>query len=84
LILLCINLLEYTPFDTTSKKDDLTIEQKFGVFDSNHDQSTTYMWTTLSNGPQCRIKYTIIKDICTPNKGDIGGKCIFFYKNVEK
>ncbi len=44
------------------------------------------MWTILSNGPQCRIRYTIAKDICTLNKGALGAKCIFSFikKNVEK
>ncbi len=78
-------ILDYTRFTKTSIKEDPTIEENSGIFDPNNNQLTTYMWTILSNGPQCRIRYTISKDICTLNKGALGAKCIFsFIKNVEK
>ncbi len=79
-----MDLIDYTRFDKISIKEDPTIEEEIsGSFDSNNNQLTTYMWTSLSNGPQCRIKYTITKDICT-KKGALGAKCMFFYKNIEK
>jgi hypothetical protein len=71
--------LDYTKFDQTSSKKDLTIEDDSITFDPNNNQLIAYMWTSLPNGPQCRIKYSIIKDICTANKGSVGAKRIFFF-----
>jgi hypothetical protein len=75
--------LEYTRFDKTYLKDDPTIEENSKTFDPNNNQLATYLWTSLGIGPQCRIKYTIMKDICTGNKGAVGAKCIPSLENKK-
>jgi len=79
-ILFYLDLLDYTCFAKTSIKTDPTIEENSGIFNPNNNQLTTYIWTILSNGPQCRIRYTISKDICITKKGALGAKCMFFHK----
>lgn len=60
------NFLAYTAFDKTSNKNDLTIEEKgSNTIDLKNNQLTTYLWTSLSNGPYCRIKYSIVTDVCS-------------------
>lgn len=67
---------EYTRFDKTYLKDDPTIEENSNTFNSNANQLTTYLWTELIDGPQCRMKYTIMKDICAGKPEPLGAKCI--------
>ena len=78
-------MLDFKVFGAFGNKETLIIEENPVSFDSNNNQFITYIWTDLSNGPQCRIKFTIIKDICTTQKGQkIGAKCMMFKKVVGK
>jgi hypothetical protein len=70
------NGTDYTLFDITTNQQNEIIQETPRVFDSNNNQLTAYMWTIV-RGPQCRMKYTVLKDICTTKKGQtLGAKCM--------
>lgn len=75
----CRNILfvEYTRFDKTYLSSELDIEENSKTFDPNYNQLMTYLWTDLTNGPCCRMKYTIAKDICGAKPQALGAKCSF-------
>ncbi len=78
IVLSYIHSLDYKQFGTIANQESLIIEEDPMSFNSNNNQFITYIWTDLSNGPQCRIKFTVIKDICTKQNQTLGAKCIFF------
>lgn len=82
---LYITLIDSIIFDKTSSLNDFKIRDKDldMIVINNNNQLTTYLWTSTTNGPQCRIKYTIVKNICTMNNAYIGAKCMLFLLEKE-
>lgn len=70
-------MVDYTYFTKAYLDNEPSIEENSNTFDPNFNQLTTYLWTSLGNGPQCRMRYAIMKEICTANIQPPGARCIF-------
>lgn len=58
----------YTLHSISLTREKETMEESARPFNPAQNAFVTYVWVQTT-GPYCRLKYTIIKDICTAKKG---------------